>query len=813
MAAPAMSGDAGDVSTYEPGIDGLRAVAVVAVMLFHGGFAWAAGGFLGVSLFFTLSGFLITRLLLDEADRTGRVRLGRFLARRVRRLAPASLVCLVLIAAGATLFAASGRPLQVRGDLLAALGYVANWRFLLSHQSYADLFLGGPSPVLHFWSLAIEEQFYLVYPALIAAAAALGRRLRRGWTTRAMVLGLAALAIGLALANTDHDRGYYATHLRAAELLIGGVAAMVVGRFGVGGAMRRPRRWSLAGSIAAAGFVVGVVMVAQSSIWLTAGGFTALAVVWSIMIAGVLVPGPLRRLLSLAPVVHVGRLSFSLYLYHWPVFLLLTPSRVGVGGVALFVLRVATSFVAASLSYHLVEHPIRVRRVRLAAWRGGVAYALVAAAVLAVAVVQLPAGQPSTFAALVDAPEGAVVFTPAVESSVPSTIAPKALVVAVVGSDTSVLEQVRHEADASGAELVDLVDPGCSALQPQHPCPLPSERVERYLAEGGRPDVVVVGLGEADHAWVVARLMAATAAREQAVLDEYPRIETDLGFVRAVRRAVPVEIAVQVVDAAPLVPDVADPLPSLLAEAVLGSVNTVAVQLADIGPGTYASAPSAEGSDAPARVMVLGDSASYGVAVDLHEVAGDRLEVMWAGRKNCPLAAAVEIRWWPGAEWTIADCRAKQAEWPGLIDQFRPDVVLVVLTLTEASEQRYAGDEAWYTAGDARFAAEHEAAMERLLADTERDGTLVLVADTYQIGMPGRADAWNAFVATWPQRWPRVGVVEFGAPVAAAQAASGHSLLPDDIHLDPVTLKLMVTTVFLPAIDEALARLADQPTR
>jgi hypothetical protein len=186
---------------------------------------------------------------------------------------------------------------------------------------------------------------------------------------------------------------------------------------------------------------------------------------------------------------------------------------------------------------------------------------------------------------------------------------------------------------------------------------------------------------------------------------------------------------------------------------------------------------------------------------------------MWAGRKNCPLAAAVEIRWWPGAEWTIADCLAKQAEWPGLIDQFRPDVVLVVLTLTEASEQRYAGDEAWYTAGDARFAAEHEAAMERLLADTERDGTLVLVADTYQIGMPGRADAWNAYVATWPQRWPRVGVVEFGAPVAAAQAASGHSLLPDDIHLDPVTLKLMVKTVFLPAIDEALARLADQPTR
>src|SRR5467141_2308611 len=147
-------------------LDGLRGLAVAAVLLYHSQFGFARGGYLGVSLFFTLSGFLITSLLLTQAREQHRVQLGRFWARRARRLLPAATLALAgVLLYGATI--ASGDQLRyLRVDVLATLGYVANWRFYFSGQSYARLF-ASPSPVLHFWSLAIEEQFYLVFPLLV----------------------------------------------------------------------------------------------------------------------------------------------------------------------------------------------------------------------------------------------------------------------------------------------------------------------------------------------------------------------------------------------------------------------------------------------------------------------------------------------------------------------------------------------------------------------------------------------------------------------------------------------------------------------
>jgi peptidoglycan/LPS O-acetylase OafA/YrhL len=149
------------------------------VLFYHGGYAWAKGGFLGVSTFFTLSGFLITNLLLREFDRTRHIALGEFWTRRFRRLLPAAIVALLGIAVYGWLFATPEQLADLRGDMIAALLYVANWRFFFSGLSYGELF-SAPSPVQHFWSLAIEEQFYLFFPLAVFLALRFGGRRRCG---------------------------------------------------------------------------------------------------------------------------------------------------------------------------------------------------------------------------------------------------------------------------------------------------------------------------------------------------------------------------------------------------------------------------------------------------------------------------------------------------------------------------------------------------------------------------------------------------------------------------------------------------------
>lgn len=362
-----------------PALDGLRALAVLGVMAYHLGFGWASGGYLGVDLFFVLSGFLITSLLLEERHRAGTIRLRAFWGRRARRLLPA----LFLVLLGISLYAvlngrltstASGGALidlsTLRGDALATLFYMANWHAIASHQSYFAQ-LATPSPLQHTWSLAIEEQFYLVWPVLLVAVTRWAPRSWRKAGAGLCVAGIAASAATMALlfhAGADPTRVYFGTDTRAFDLLAGALVAFAC-------AARpqplRTRRRRLHG--------IGVASLAGLGVfWVTAGtasgspvnfmfrgGFLLCAGLAAFIVADVRQAhsGPLGRALSVTPLRWIGTISYGLYLWHWPVFVYLSQARTGVSGLPLDGLRVLVTFLLATVSFYAIERPIRLRRV------------------------------------------------------------------------------------------------------------------------------------------------------------------------------------------------------------------------------------------------------------------------------------------------------------------------------------------------------------------------------------------------------------------------------------------------------------------
>ncbi len=344
------------------GLDGLRAVAVLAVMLYHAGVSWIPGGMLGVDVFFVISGFLITSLLVDERARSGRISLGNFWLRRVRRLLPAVVLLLCFVAVTWGLFLHDD-VYSLRNDILAALGYSANWWFASSGQGYFAAY-AAPSPVLHLWSLSVEEQFYLFWPLVVTALLARGRRVGRWAAGGAVLAAIATLAQSLAGIWTD--RLYYGTDTRAAPLLVGAaLGAWYTTRpahFRL--SVRAKVAVQIAGAVAAAGVLWAFGNVDGQSTSLYRGGFLLLAIAVAGVIASVsLAPaGPLSRALSVSPVRYIGRISYGLYLWHWPLFLLLNHARTGLSGRELLALRFAATFVIAVLSFHLVEQPIRERR-------------------------------------------------------------------------------------------------------------------------------------------------------------------------------------------------------------------------------------------------------------------------------------------------------------------------------------------------------------------------------------------------------------------------------------------------------------------
>jgi peptidoglycan/LPS O-acetylase OafA/YrhL len=337
------------------------------VLFYHAGQTWAVGGYLGVDTFFVLSGFLITTLLVTEWSNRGRIDLKGFWLRRGKRLLPALLLVMAGIAVYAGVFAAPGELASIRSDSFAALGYVANWRFVFSGQSYFDQF-SQPSPLRHMWSLAIEEQFYLVWPLIVCFLLWWRRSLRVLLAVCVvMIAASATLMAVLYVPGRDPSRVYYGTDTRAQSLLIGAVVGILV-------FMHGPIRSLYARTALRVGAVIG----ATYTLWLFwrmsertdalyRGGFLLAALAVSAVIVSVVQPDPgrLGRALSASPLRWVGRISYGLYLWHWPVYLTLTEARTGLDGVALLFVRIGVSLAFATFSYYALEKPIRQGTFRI----------------------------------------------------------------------------------------------------------------------------------------------------------------------------------------------------------------------------------------------------------------------------------------------------------------------------------------------------------------------------------------------------------------------------------------------------------------
>jgi len=364
-----------------PALDGLRAIAVALVLVGHGGIPDVSGGFIGVDVFFVLSGFLITSLLLDELGRTGRIDLAGFWIRRARRLLPA-LMLMVLTVSAARGVLPDQALTGLRDDAIAAFLWVANWRFVAQKTDY---FTQGapPSPLQHTWSLGVEEQYYFVWPVLlIGVTLLLAARARRhlGWATvggvqfamfvvaSAGALASAAVAVVLA-SDTTRDRIYFGTDTRAQALLTGSAAAALLVRdwsslnrgwclIGTRWGRRAARVLPLAGM---AGLAAATHYATGSAGEFRHGLLIGVAIAAVLVVAPVALEqrGVVARILAWRPLVWLGTISYGVYLWHWPIFLALNGERTGWAGLPLFAARCAATAAVAGASWWLIEQPIR----------------------------------------------------------------------------------------------------------------------------------------------------------------------------------------------------------------------------------------------------------------------------------------------------------------------------------------------------------------------------------------------------------------------------------------------------------------------
>ncbi len=444
------------------------------------------GGFLGVDIFFVLSGFLITSLLIDELGRTGRIALGEFWIRRARRLLPA-LVAMVLVVAFARELFAPDAVAQLRDEAVATFLWMANWSFVARETDYFTQG-GTPSPLQHAWSLGVEEQFYLLWPLLVIAAAVLLAAIARRLGTRITVgkarvavfalatIGASASAIAAVVlaSDTTRDRVYFGTDTRAQALLVGAAAAALLVRdwsaMTVGWSLIRSRwgRWLARGMP-----LLGLAVLAAAAHYATgsAGEFRdGLLIAVAAGAVAVIAPvaldqrGAIARLLAWQPLAWLGAISYGIYLWHWPVFLVIDGQRTGWTGLPLFVVRTIATVALAAASWWLIEQPIRrwrpvhMPQLRLAA-------ATLTTAV-AVTVLTVPVGAPPTAAGISSAaaalPSSPVEIMRREQEAARNTGGPR--MVSVFG-DSIAWTMMRYLPPTPGFSFIDRTTIGCGIVR------------------------------------------------------------------------------------------------------------------------------------------------------------------------------------------------------------------------------------------------------------------------------------------------------------------------------------------------------------
>lgn len=469
-------------------LDGIRGIAVLLVLLFHFKLGPFHGGFVGVTVFFTLSGFLICSRTLTEIGRRGTFHVLDFFERRVRRLAPAAIVCIVAVVLFTNLLGTHEQHASVPGDALAALANVANWRFLLHGTSYTDLF-AAPSPLNHFWSLAIEEQFYLLFPAVVWLLLKLPRRFR---TASIALVVAAALEWSVHAASTasSFNRFYYGTDARMSELLVGVILALALQYWQV----RLPRPagpqrmfLTLVGAAGLATIVFGAMTFRNGGLNYQHGGAFLIALASGALIIGALqAPGGVAQVLSVRPLVWVGKVSYGAYLYHWPIYALSGKSWGPLHGAALGIAQLSLSLVLAGLSFRYLEAPIQrhtfvsSRRSLLRGWSRAIVGA--AALTLVLGLVH-PARGTAAFAQTssgLQIPSAAHINPGAVLARTNAINRP--LRVVITGDSTSqVMANALvgyQNAHPKALQVLDLSLPGCPIT--------PTDRIRNYSGEDGQ---------------------------------------------------------------------------------------------------------------------------------------------------------------------------------------------------------------------------------------------------------------------------------------------------------------------------------------